>query len=181
MDNMEIMIAIITTIISLVSIIIAIRSNSIARKSLDLSNKVYQETQSNFDLYYNEGFRITVDSERHTKRLLLFCITTQNKSKSTNSFKANLEIEYQRNDDSTSKIIIEHSPELSNFLTNKEKIIYPKDIVLDASNSTTMWLIFEQPPLIDNSIHRIEKYCVKLTDLMGYMKIVETVILKDIN
>lgn len=180
MDNVKMVIAwvvnniaLVSALVLLVAIFIAIKSNSIAKRSLRLSEKTYQESQSNFDLYYCDGFRITVQE----KRLLLFNITVRNKSKSANSFTANLKIGYQREDDSICEITIKHTSNLSSLLIGKEGTIYPDDIKLDARESTTKWLIFEQP----DPKYKIDSYCITFTDLDGYELEVKPGILKDIN
>lgn len=175
----ETIIAIISAIAAIISAIVAYTSYIVARKSLKLSVKQYNENQSNFDLYYNEGFRFIAKSGKETKRLLLFHITLRNKSKFRNTFKADLEIEYLRADDSVNRLTIEHNPELQKFLKEKNLTIFPKDIELEANATSTKWVIFEQPILFD-STYRIEKYGLRLLDLSDNKSTIETVLIKDI-
>lgn len=172
-------VAIIAAIAAIISAFIAFISYRVARKTLKLSEKQYNENQSNFDLYYNDGFRFIASRDKDIKRLLLFHLTIRNKSKFRNTLKADLEIEYLRADDSVNRITIEHMPELQDFLKERNLTVFPKDIELEANTTSTKWLIFDQPSLIDKT-HRIEKYSLKLTDLNGNKSIIETVLIKDI-
>ncbi|WP_321423977.1 hypothetical protein [uncultured Bacteroides sp.] len=172
-------IAIIAAIAAIVSALIAFMSYITARGALRLSKRQYNENQSNFNLYYNEGFGFIPTNGENVKRLLLFHLTIRNKSKFRNTLKADLEIEYLRADDSVNRITIEHKPELQNFLKAKSLTVFPEDIAIEANTTSTKWLIFEQPSLIDKT-HRIEKYDLKLTDLNGKKSSIESVLIKDV-
>jgi len=173
-------IAIIAAFAAVISALFAYRSNRIAKRALELSEKQYNDNLPDFNSYYNEGFRFIAQNGKTVKRLLLFHLTIRNRSGFRNSLKADLEIDYLRSDDSFAKLIIEHNPKLKDFLKNKDLTVFPVDIELEAKSIATKWLIFEQPDLI-NKNHRIEKYKIKLTDMNENKSTIEAVLIKDMD
>ena len=111
--------------------------------------------------------------------MLLFQLTIRNKSDFRNTLKAELELEYLRDDDTFSKINLDHNPKLAGLIKKEEFSFYPSDIEIEGKASSTKWLLFEQPSYISKS-HRIEKYGMKLKDLNGNQQISEAVLIKDV-
>lgn len=173
-------IAIISTITAVISALFAYRSNRIAKRALKLSEKQYLDNQSDFSLYYNEGARFVVDKDKLSKSLLLFNLTVRNNSSFRNTFKAGLEIEYLRDNDTFAKILIEHNPKLIELIKGSDMTVFPLDIELEAKSTTTKWLIFEQPGLLNNT-HRIEKYEIKFTDMNDNKSFIEAILIKNLN
>jgi hypothetical protein len=161
------------------SLLIALRSIWIAKNALVISRKQYEDKLPEFDIYYHNGFRFNNNKEDIVKKLLLFQLTIKNKAEFRNTFKADLSIKYLRLDDSFSELNVEHNPKIQANSAIEELSLFPIDIVLEAKTSSTKWLIFEQPILLDNS-HRIENYEIKITDVNGNKCSIETVIIKDI-
>lgn len=177
--NSETKIALVAAMTAIISLYFAYRSYIVSKKALKLSLKQHSENQSDFDLYFNEGFRFNARNGETVKRLLLFHLTIRNKSKFRNTLRADLEIEYLRTDDSVNRMTIEHNPELQNFLKEKSLTVFSIDIELEAKSTSTKWLIFEQPNIID-STYRIENYRLKLIDIDKKISFVETVLIKDV-
>ncbi len=50
------------------------------------------------------------------RRILLFQLTVKNKAEFKNTLKAELEIEYLREDDTFSKILLEHNPNIFSLI-----------------------------------------------------------------
>jgi hypothetical protein len=178
--SLDTKIAIASAFAAVIAALFAFRSNWIAKKALEISEKQYFDNQPDFNLYYNEGYRFIAQNGDIAKRLLLFHLTIRNKSGFKNTFKSDLEIEYLRNDDSLAKLIVEHNPRLKDFLRNKDLTVFSMDIELNAKTTSTKWLIFEQPDFLDNS-HRIDRYIIKLTDMNENKSCVEAVLIKDID
>jgi len=177
--NIEIIIAIVTAVIAGVALIISLWSGSMARKALRISEKQYNDKLPDFDLYFIQGFRFLVKDRQSLKRLLLFQLTVMNKSDFRNTFSAQLELEYLRDDDSFAKILLDHKPEIASLIRQKEFSIFPSDIEIDAKTTTTKWLLFEQPNYISNA-HRIEKYSMRIIDVSGNQKKSEVVLIQDL-
>jgi predicted neutral ceramidase superfamily lipid hydrolase len=171
-------IAIVSAIAAVISVLFAFRSNRIANKALKLSEKQYSDSQSNFSLYYNQGARYLVKDDQILKSILLFHITIRNNSSFRNTFEAGLEIEYWREDDTFAKLIVEHNPQLNDFLKESNMTIFPVNIELEAKSSSTKWLIFEQPGLLDNT-HRIENYRIRITDMDANQLVIGAALLKN--
>jgi hypothetical protein len=177
--NIDTKIAIISALAAVISAFSAYRSNRIAKIALNLSTKQYSDSQPYFSLYYNEGVRYIVHKEKVSKSLLLFHITIRNKSSFRNSFKAGLEIEFLRNDDTFAKVLTEHNPKLLELFKSSDLTVFPLDIELEAKSISTKWLIFEQPELLGKT-HRIEKYEITLADMNENKSIIEAVLIKNI-
>jgi len=177
--NIETKIAIASLIIAGLSLIFYFKSSWIAKKALKLSKKQYVDKLPNFETYFIQGFRFLVIDKEIKKRLLLFQLTVKNKSELKNTFKAELEIEYLRDDDSFSRIIIDHNPKLSTLIKKKDFSFFPSDIELEAKTVATKWLIFEQPNYISRT-HRIENYTMKFRDLDNNIQSSKAVLIKDV-
>ncbi len=171
--------AIISLIVAGVAALIAFRSSNISKTTLGFTKRQYLDRQPAFDAYYIDGFRIIGKRGDSFKKLLLFHLTVRNKSEFRNTLKPDLEIEYLREDDSIARFITDHQPTLEDYLKNKELTLFPMDIEIDAKTAITKWLIFEQPDFLNKS-HRIEKFSIRLTDLIGNKSFIEAVIIKDI-
>ncbi len=176
--NIETKIAVVSAIIALLSLMITYRISRTAKKSLKLAEKQYGDKLPDFETYFIQGFRFQVRNNNTMRILLLFQLTLKNKAELKNSLKAELEIEYLRNDDSFSKIMIDHNPSLESLIEKKNFSFFPDDIELDAKTTSTKWLIFEQPSYISKE-HRIERYKMKFRDLHDNVKSSETVLIKE--
>lgn len=172
-------VAIASGIIAVFALIVSLWSGHVSKRVLRLSEKQYSDKLPDFELYFIEGFRFLANNNAEHRRLLLFQLTIKNKSELKNTLKAELELEYLREDDSFSKILLEHNPNIASLIKEREFSIYPTDIELDAKTANTKWLIFEEPKYITKS-HRIEKYCMKIIDISGKRQLLETVLIKNV-
>lgn len=170
---------ILAIIAAIASAIYAYRSNIIAKKALELATREYNDKQSNFALYLINGYRWTT-RDGSKKKFLLFHITATNKSDNKNSFKADLEIEYVRIDQSVARAIIPHDSRLIQFIPQKELNVFSNDIRIEEKAIESKWLIFEQPKDVFKE-YRIEKYTIRFTDSTGKTEITESILLKEIN
>ena len=110
----------------------------------------------------------------------MFNILIGNQSDSSNSFKAVLEIEYVRDDNSVSRVFIEHMPDISNQISRSDIKVYEKNVRLDERSTATNWFLFEQPKEIFDK-YKIEKYIIKITDVYENSKQLEAFIIKNIS
>jgi hypothetical protein len=177
--NTDTKIAVVSAIVALLSLFFTFLISRTAKKSLKLAEKQYGDKLPDFETYFIQGFRFNVKNGKSLRKLLLFQLTLKNKAELKNTLKAELEIEYLRDDDSFSKIMIDHNPELESLISKKDFSFFPIDIELEAKTISTKWLIFEQPDYISKQ-HRIEKFVMKFRDLHDNIKLSETVLIKDI-
>jgi hypothetical protein len=160
------------------SAIYAFNSNRIAKKALEIANQDHLEKKSSFDLYLIDSY--SWSDKKRDRRILLFNITLKNKSASKSSFKASLEIEYIKSDDNVARIILDHNPTLVSEIPQKTLSVFPIDIRIEEKGFDSKWLIFEQPTNVFNNF-RIEKYSVQLQDTQANIKIVNVVLMKEID
>lgn len=170
---------ILATIAAIASAIYAYRSNVISKKALELATREYNDRQSNFSLYLINGYRWTT-KDGSKKKFLLFHITVTNKSDNKNSFKADLEIEYIRTDQSVARAIVPHDARLISSIPQKELTAFSNDIRIEEKAIESKWLVFEQPKDVFKE-YRIEKYTIRFTDSTGKTEITESVLLKELN
>lgn len=156
----------------------SMRSNIIAKKALTIAKKEFENKQSNFDLYYIDGYRQRPKGQQD-KKILLFNLTINNKSELKNTFKASLEIEFIRQDDSVARTIIDHDPNLEKILPQNDLTVFPKDLQIEGNGMSTNWLLFEQPTDTFEE-YRIEKYTIKVNDIHQNEQTAATSLLKDI-
>ena len=157
----------------------AFRSSRFAKRALAISGQTYSDRQSNFTLYLIEGCRWTSKGDSQ-KKLLLFHVTITNKSDSKSSFKAELEIEYIRPDDSVARAIITHDENLQSFVSNKSLAFFQNDIRIEEKGIQSKWLIFDQPATVFKEC-RIEKYSIKVADTQGSQHTIDSIILKELS
>ena len=162
---------------AIISVIFAARSYVIAKKALLLAKRAYEDKQSNFSLYLIDSYRWTSKKD-NTRKFLLFHITITNKSEIKSSYKAELEIEYIRSDSSVARAIILHDDKLQSLIPRKLSV-FALDIRINEKGMESKWLIFEEPASVFNEF-RIEKYSIKITDIVGNSKTVESTILKEL-
>lgn len=172
-------IAVISVAVAGIALIISFWSVLVAKRALRLSERQYNDKLPDFELYFIEGFRFLIKTKSSMRRFLLFHLTVKNKAEFKNTLKAELEVEYLRDDDSFSKILLDHNPDLSSHIKESTLSIFPSDIEVDEKTIATKWLIFEQPSYISKS-YRIEKYCMRLRDLHGNLQLSEAVLIKDV-
>jgi len=170
---------ILAALAAILSAVSAFRSSRFAKRALTLAGQTYQDRQANFSLYLIDGYRCTSIGDEKNK-LLLFHITISNKSDNKSSFKADLELEYIRADQSVARAIMTHDENLQNNLSDKKLTVFSNDIRIDEKGMASKWLIFEQPKTVSKDF-RIEKYTVKITDTHGNTQIVDSIILKELN
>jgi hypothetical protein len=171
--------AIIATIASVISALSAFFSRGHAKKSYELALQNFNDKKSNFGLYLIDCYR-WLGKDNATKKILLFHITINNKSEGKSSYKAELEIEYIRSDQSVARVIIPHDEYLLTFIPQKDITTFPNNIRMEEKGILTKWLIFEQPNSI-SSEYKIEKYSVKISDTLGNTQIADNFIIKDLN
>ena len=167
---------ILAAIAAFFSALYAYRANRISKKSYKLSKKSYTDKQANFNLYLIDSFRWIVPD---SKKILLFHCTINNISESKSSYKCVLSIEYIREDNSVSRVILEHNPKLLDFIKNKSLTPFPIDIRIEEKGIESKWFVFEQPSIISKEL-RIEKYLISLSDPEYNTETIECYMLKDI-
>jgi len=111
--------------------------------------------------------------------LLEHSISINNQSDNSNSFKAILEIEFIRSDNSVARVLLEHNPNLVTEISKNDLTPYEKDIRLEEKSISTSWLFFEEPK--DNfESYRIEKYKIRIIDVQENEKQLEALFIKSI-
>lgn len=170
---------ILASIAAIISAISAFRSSQFAKKSIAIVTQTYNDRQANFTLYLIDGFRWTSKKE-NIKKFLIFHITINNKSDSKSSFKADLEIEYVRKDNSLTRVIMTHDEKHQKIISDNSLSVFPNDIRIEEKGMLSKWVIFEQPSGVFSEF-RIEKYSIKITDTLGNVQIVKTGIIKELN
>lgn len=171
--------SIIASIAAVVSAFSAFKSRGYAKKSFTLASQIYKDRQSNFNLYLVNAYRYVSKAEPKRK-FLLFHITLNNKSDSKSSFRADLEIEYIKPDQTVARVIVPHDENHNKLISIKEITLFTNDIRIEEKAMQTKWLIFEQPTTVFVD-HKIEKYTVKASDTHGNTESVESVMMKELN
>ncbi len=168
--------AIVAAIAAIISAFSAFKSRGYARRSYALAQKNYNDKQANFSLHLIDSYRFS--DKKTTSRFLLFHTTILNKSDSKNSFRAELEIRYIREDDSTVSVIVSHDETLKNRISKNEISIFPNDIRIEERGMQSKWLVFEQH-LNPFKQYRIEKYIIKVIDIQGNKESAESSFIKE--
>jgi hypothetical protein len=153
-------------------------SNQTSKKALKYAKKSYQDKQANFHLYLIDSFRWALKESKKNKLLLFHC-TINNKSENKSSYKATLELEYIRDDNSVSRVIIDHDSSLLTRIPKNSLTAFSNDIRIEEKGMESKWLVFEQPEIIRNE-YRIEKYSIIITDIAGNLESIDCYMLKDI-
>lgn len=169
---------IIASIAAAISAISAFKSRGFAKRSYELAMQNYSDRQANFSLYLIDGYRWTSKDE-DKRKLLLFHITINNKSDSKSSFRADIEVEYVRNDQSVARVITSHNENLKDNLPQKNLSVFSNDIRVEEKGMQSKWLIFEQPTSVFNE-YKIEKYSIKIIDTAGNSQAKDCYMLKDL-
>lgn len=169
---------IIAAIAATISALSAFLSRGYAKRSYELAMRNYKDRQANFSLYLIDGYR-WIDTERKRK-FLLFHVTINNKSDSKSSFKADLEIEFVRADQSVARAIIPHDESLQKQIPQKEMSTFPKDIRVEEKGIQSKWLVFQQPMNVFGE-YRIEKYIIVISDAQGNTQSIDSVLIKDLS
>jgi hypothetical protein len=162
-----------------ISAISAFRSSRFAKRAISLAGQTYEDRQANFSLYLIDNYRWTFKKDSK-KKFLLFHISITNKSDSKSSFKAELEIEYIRDDNSVARAIIPHDENHQINIKNKSLTMFSNEIRIEERGLQSKWLIFEQPTTVFNE-YRIEKYTIRIIDTHGILKTANSFILKELN
>lgn len=165
-------------IAAILSALYAFNANRISKKSYKISKKSYNDKQANFKLYIIDSFRWITKGD-NSRKILLFHCTINNNSENKNSYKASLTIEYVREDNSVSRIILEHNPDLKDLIKNDNLTIFHTDIRIEEKGMESKWLIFEQPNIISKKL-RIEKYMIEIIDTENNKENIDCYMLKDI-
>jgi hypothetical protein len=170
--------SIISTIIAAASAFYTFKYTKLTNKLVNITEKDFNNKQSDFSIYLIENLRFVINSERHEK-FLLFNITINNKSENKSSYKAILEIEYIREDGSHFKVLIEHNPKLIDLMPNSKFSVYDTDIRIEEKQIESNWVVFQQPDskFLD---YRIAKYVVKLVDVKNVTQEVEVFLMKEV-
>lgn len=169
--------AIIASIAAVISAASAFKSSAYAKKVYALAEKNYNDRQANFSLYLIESYRWK--SNELKKELLLFQVTISNKSDNKSSYKGDLEIEYIRTDESVARAIIPHDESLQNLIPLKGLSAFSNDIRIEEKGMQSKWLIFEEPINVLRK-HKIEKYCIKISDTHGNVETANSIIIKEL-
>lgn len=171
---MDTKIAFWSMVIAGTSIIVSVISALYARKAVRISEKQYNDKLPDFELYYDQNYGFNIGD----RRILIFELTIKNKAEFKNTFRAELEINYIREDDTVSKVKMNHNPELMKVIPKKDIAEFPLNIEIDAKTASTKWLAFEQPSHIFPE-HRIDKYVMIIKDLSGNTKSTKVLLIKD--
>lgn len=170
--------SIIASILAAISALSAYRSSRLAKKALALTQRQFDSKRADFDLYIIDSYRWHLD-KIPKRKFLLFNIAVKNKSETSCTFNANLEIEYINADNSVSRIILEHNPDLLKEMPNNQISLFPKDLRLEGRDSVSKWFIFEQPIELFQG-QRIAEYSIKATDTSGNFSTAVVTIMKDL-
>lgn len=170
---------VLAAIAAAISAFSAFRSRGYAKKSYELAMRNYSDRQANFGLYLIDSYRWKSKGDPKRK-LLLFHITISNKSDSKSSYKAELEIEYIRTDQSVARAILPHNESHLKLIHQKDLTSFPNDIRIEEKGMQSKWLIFEQPTNAFNG-YRIEKYSIVVTDTQGNTQAAESAIIKELS
>ncbi len=170
--------AVIAAISAMIAAFSAFKSRGYAKRALNLAQRNYDDRQSDFSLYLIDAYRWTTKTTPKHK-YLLFHITLMNKSDSKSSFKAELEIEYLRDDDSVARAIIPHQEKYQQETPQKLISAFPNDIRIEENGMQSKWMIFEQPQNAFGG-YRIEKYSIKVTDTQGNSQAISCSIIKEL-
>lgn len=158
---------------SIISLVISFLNYSNSKKSRNISEKQYENRQSNFSLYLNDNYYFIDKNIKYA----IFNITILNKSEVKNSFIPNLEITYSLNEN-LSKIKLLYNKEISKNIENSQYTFFENNIVINEKETTTKWLIFEIPQKLEKCI--IDKYSVILKDPHNYSENTQSIILKNL-
>jgi hypothetical protein len=169
---------VLAAIAAVVSAYSAFKSRGFAKKSYKLAMQNYSDKQANFSLYLIDSYRWTSKDESKRK-FLLFNITISNKSDTKNSFKADLEIEYVRTDESVARVITPHNENLKENLAQINLSMFSNDIRVEEKGMQSKWLVFEQPTSVFKEF-KIEKYSIKVIDTAGNLQTTDCYMLKDL-
>ncbi|ELY2018309.1 hypothetical protein SL053_002229 [Flavobacterium psychrophilum] len=158
---------------SIISLIISFLNYSNSKKSRYISEKQFENRQSNFSLYLNDNYYFIEKKLKYA----IFNITILNKSEVKNSFIPSLEITYSQNEN-LSKIKLSYNKEISKNIENVHYTFFENNIVINEKETTTKWLIFEIPQKLERCV--IDKYCVVFKDPHNCTEKISSIILKNL-
>ncbi len=171
MTNIEIC----TLTLSIIAILISLRSSSIAKKSYKLSVLDFNNKQSNFNIYLNDSYKIKLANQI----FVLIHLSIFNKSESKNSFNAKLQLDIKLKNGEQASLYFEHLPNKRNNLSKIDFIFFERNINLSNKETITNWLLFEIPLSVYED-NEVEKYTVVISDLKNKTKKVNTSLLKEL-
>ena len=175
LNNYEPIIASITAVII---VVLTFKSLLISKKTQSISQKQYDDKQSNFSIYIINSYRYHVQDDLQ-KKILLFHCTINNRSENKNTYRAFLEIKYIRHDNTNTKIIIEHNPEIRKLIPQEIFSVFPVDIRMEEKAMESKWLLFIQP-FEAVKFYRIDKFTVSIKDASDNVSHFEEYIIKDL-
>ncbi|AYB30973.1 hypothetical protein [Chryseolinea soli] len=164
------------TIAAILSAFYAYNSNRIAKKALELSRIDHQKREANFSVYLIDGYR-WINREAEPRKFIFFHCTITNHSDSKGGYRSTLQIEYVKEDDSVSRVTLDHEPSHVKFLPQSLSS-FPADIRIEERSTESKWLIFEEPAKIFGG-RRIERFLINAIDTGGNVAFAECFLLKD--
>ena len=163
-DEVKNIISLSALLVAIMSAFYSYRNGNIAKKAMKIAEQGFLNKQSSFSLYLIDGFRVVRKNDVF-KKILLFHVSINNKSENKNSFKALLEMDFIREDNSIVKIVAQHTLQLKKFIPQKDLTLFDEDIRLDEKNIQSKWLIFEQPTTAVEK-YRIDKYTIRSEEVV---------------
>lgn len=173
---MELYLSILAFLVSAVSLWLSLDRNSIARRALEISQKEAAKKEANFSLYLIDSFRYMNQDD---VPYLVYNVTITNKSSSSNTFKAVVEIEYKRPDDSDSKLILQHNPNLLDEVKTGSITTFDENISIRERGIESKWLLFKFPSNFDQN-NRISKYNLVVIGTDNEKQNYEVYLMKDV-
>jgi hypothetical protein len=170
-------IAAVSAIAAVVSLLISLWLVFISKKSMRISERLYEDAQSRFEIIYQSGFRVDKMKNGMKVHYLLSQIILRNLSSKINNFKGQLQIEYIREDETVCKTISNHNPKLIEEIGSIDFNVYDENISVNGKCAITKWFIFELPHIIESN-YKILKFEICVKDLDERSKITEALLIR---
>jgi hypothetical protein len=156
-------------------LLISLRSNSIAKKSLKISESQEKRQQPLFTTDLSNSFSLSVIDKKIT--IYAFLLTINNPTDINNSIKR---IEFTINYNKNNQLLnysTDHKQELVKFCNNVSAISLPFDI--SAHQAAIGWTLFGiENEIIEDSY--IESYLITMTDTHGFQIFVKPIIVCEV-
>ena len=167
---------IIGIIISVVTLVIAIRQIKISYQKHKMDKEDFISKKPNFSVYLDNCYRMSYNSSKSIN--VLFCIMIINKSSYRNTVIPKLEIDYLKNG-ITRTIKLSHDKNLFHKKYHSQIDTFDNSIQLEPKDMKYGWIIFQIPEILKNK--RIEKYRVIIQDGENNISKAESLLIKDIH
>lgn len=147
----------------------------IAKKSLGVQKKEFENKNNNFSIYLENSYRLHNNLEK-SKKILIFNVRINNHSFTKNSFNGNLIVEYLDEYDNIRKVSIDHNSNLE--IPMKDLTIFKNEVRVEEKDIKSGLFLFLLPTHLKELI--INKYIVKVSDVNGNFSTIESYLIKDI-